>query len=126
MLLKHPFLQFQFFSLFQSYDSSITLKILVKRLSPSFYLPAPNSLLNSLRNSISLTFGLVFVLKSWYASSFFFFLLLLLLHFGKRWFVHWESPNIKVELGSRRLGVETIKSPSYFFLRSRMIIEHCF
>lgn len=72
MLLKHPFLQFQFFSLFQSYDSSITLKILVKRLSPSFYLLAPNSLLNSLRNSISLTFGLVFVLKSWYASFFFF------------------------------------------------------
>lgn len=84
MLLKHPFLQFQFFSLFQSYDSSITLKILVKRLSPSFYLPAPNSLLNSLRNSISLTFGLVFVLKSWYASSFFFFLVVVVASFWEK------------------------------------------
>jgi hypothetical protein len=45
VLLKHPFLQFQVFSLFQSYDSPITLKILIKRLSPSLYLPTPNILL---------------------------------------------------------------------------------
>lgn len=50
------FLQFQFFSLFQSY-SPVTLKILIKWLSP-FYLPAPNILLNNLRHSISLMSGL--------------------------------------------------------------------